>query len=145
MPTLTNEMMREIILDHYSNPQSKKTPSNIDDYLNIHMESDNCIDDVHIYVKEKDNIIIDCLWDGVACTITTASCDIMCDLVKGLNKKQALNIIENYFNMIYEKPYDEELLQEANAFKNTSKQAARIRCATIGFNGLKEIILNENK
>ena len=42
--------------------------------------------------------------------------------------------------MIHEEPYDEDLLEEANAFKNTSKQASRIRCATIGWNGVNEII-----
>lgn len=143
MPTLTNEMMREIILDHYSHPQNKTTPGS--EYESIHMSSDNCIDDINVYVKINDNVIEDCLWDGVACAISTASTDIMCDLVKGLDKDKALYIIENYLKMIHEEPYDESCLSEANAFQNTSKQAARIRCATIGFNGLKELIKGINR
>jgi nitrogen fixation NifU-like protein len=42
--------------------------------------------------------------------------------------------------MIYEKPFDEKVLDEALVFINTSKQAARIKCATIGWNGLEKII-----
>ena len=50
--------------------------------------------------------------------------------------------------MIYEKPFDEEILEEAVVFKNTYKQAARIKCATLGWNGLNTLLeeeLNEKK
>ncbi len=39
--------------------------------------------------------------------------------------------------MIYEKEYDPELLEEAIVFKNTHKQANRIKCATLGWTRLK--------
>ena len=42
--------------------------------------------------------------------------------------------------MIKELPYDEMLLQEAVVFKDVSKQANRIKCAMIGFNGLLELL-----
>lgn len=72
--------------------------------------------------------------------ICTSSTSIMSQLVKGKSKAEAKKIIENYMNMIYEKDYDEELLDEAIAFKNTHKQANRIKCATLGWNGLIKLI-----
>ena len=42
--------------------------------------------------------------------------------------------------MIHEEPYDDSVLEEAIVFINTSKQAARIRCATIGWNAADEIL-----
>ena len=42
--------------------------------------------------------------------------------------------------MIHEQPFDEEVLEEAIVFANTSKQAARIRCATIGWNAADKIL-----
>ena len=141
MPILDNNTMRAIIMEHYSHPNNKKTPDNLYEYQTIHMSSDNCIDDINIYLKVlSNNRISECFWDGVACTISTASTDIMCDLVKEKTKDEALEIIDNYLKMIHEEPFDEELLDEAIVFINTSKQAARIRCATIGWNGLKELI-----
>ena len=107
------------------------------------MHSTNCIDDIEIYVKKENGIIIDACFTGVACTIATASTDILCDLVIGNNVDEANNIIKNYLNMMQELPFDEDVLEEAIVFINTSKQAARIRCATIGWNGLKEILENE--
>ena len=131
MPTLTNDMMRSIIMDHYSNPLNKHQPSG-EGYESVHMHSDNCIDDINIFLLVKDNKVIDACFDGVACTISTASTDIMCDLLKGKNKEDALYAIEQYNHMIHEEPFDDEVLDEAVVFINTSKQAARIRCATIG-------------
>ena len=42
--------------------------------------------------------------------------------------------------MIDQKEYDEELLQEAIAFQNVGKQANRIKCATIGWKAMKEML-----
>ncbi len=42
--------------------------------------------------------------------------------------------------MIFERPYDENMLEEAIAFQNVNRQANRIKCATIGFDALDEII-----
>ena len=139
MFTLTNEMMRSIIMDHYSNPIHKHEPKN-DSYISIHMHSDNCIDDIDVFLDIKDDKVVDACFTGVGCTISTASTDIMCELLIEKNKEEAFYIIEQYNKMLHEEPYDQEVLEEANAFVNTSKQAARIRCATIGWNAAKNLL-----
>lgn len=139
MLTLTNDMMRSIIMDHYSNPLHKRTPTK-EGYQMHHMHSDNCIDDLNIYLLVKDGIVEDACFDGIACTISTASTDIMCDLFINKNINDVLYLIKQYDNMIHEQPYDQEALDEAVVFMNTSKQAARIRCATIGWNAATEIL-----
>ncbi|HKL72896.1 MAG TPA: SUF system NifU family Fe-S cluster assembly protein [Candidatus Onthovivens sp.] len=144
MPILTNEMMREIILDHNSNPLNKKVPLDASGYYTIRMDSDSCIDDITLYLKLEKGTLKDLKFDGVACAISTASTDILCDLVINKTIKEAFYIIENYLNMLYEKDYDEEILEEANVFANTHKQASRIKCATIGFVGLQQL-LEEHK
>ena len=141
--SLTNEMMRSIIMDHSANPTNKHLPKE-DGYQKVHMHSDNCIDDLDIYFLIKDNKVVDACFEGVACTISLSSTDIMCDLLKDKTKDEALYIIEQYQHMMHEEPFDEEALEEAIAFINTSKQAARIRCATIGYNAAK-IALEEKK
>ena len=139
MPTLTNDMMRSIIMDHYSNPQNKHQPSK-EGYERMHMHSENCIDDIDVFMLIENGVVIDACFDGVACTISTSSTDIMCDLLKGKSKEDALNAIEQYNHMIHEEPFDDEVLDEAVVFINTSKQAARIRCATIGWIGAENIL-----
>ena len=104
------------------------------------MDSESCIDNIKIFIKEKDGVIEDACFDGVACAISTASTDILCDMVVGKTIDQANYIIEQYENMIYEKEYDDSVLEELIAFMNTHKQASRIKCATIGFTGVSSII-----
>ena len=139
MPTLTNDMMRSIIMDHYSNPLHKHLPEG-DGFQKMHMHSDNCIDNLDIYLKVEDGKVTSACFDGVACTISTASTDIMCEVVIGKTVEEAMYAIEQYNKMIHEEPFDEDVLDEAIVFINTSKQAARIRCATIGWNAAEEIL-----
>ena len=139
MPTLTNEMMRAVIMDHSSNPTNRHDPVG-DGYIKVHMHSDNCIDDIDVYLKVEGDKIIDACFTGIACTISLSSTDIMCDLMKGKTRQEALYMIEQYQHMMHEEPFDEEVLDEAIVFVNTSKQAARIRCATIGWNAANSIL-----
>lgn len=137
--------MREILMDHYSYPRNKEL-KNDEGYLSKHMASESCIDDITVQAKIIDDIIKDVNFDGVACTISTAATDIMADLLEGKSIEDAENIIDNYFKMIDEKDYDEDLLDEANALHNVGKQANRIKCATIGWNAMKDILAqNEEK
>ncbi len=141
--SLTNEMMRSIIMDHSFNPTNKHLPKK-EGYEKVHMHSDNCIDDLDIYFLVKDFKVVDACFEGVACTISLSSTDIMCDLLKGKSIIEALYIIEQYQKMMHEEPFDADVLDEAIVFINTSKQAARIRCATIGYNAAK-IALEDKK
>ena len=136
---LTNDMMRQIIMDHYSNPLNKHQPAN-DKFEKVHMHSDNCIDDLDIFLLVENNVVTDACFDGIACTISTASTDIMCDLLKGKTIEKAKYIITQYHHMIHEEPFDETVLEEALVFINTSKQAARVRCATIGWSAAEQIL-----
>ena len=130
MPFLNDPMLlREIIMDHYQNPRNKEEV-NDPRYKTIRMDSASCIDDIYIQVLIEDDIVKDCKFHGVGCAISTASTSIMTELVTGKS-------------VILEKPYDPEVLGEAIAFMNTSKQASRINCATIGWRGLEEIFDEE--
>ncbi|MBR3352937.1 MAG: SUF system NifU family Fe-S cluster assembly protein, partial [Erysipelotrichaceae bacterium] len=88
----------------------------------------------------EDGIIKDVNFDGKACTISTASTSIMADLVLGKSLEEARKIIDAYYAMIDGREYDEDLLEEAVALQGVSKQANRIKCATIGWHGLEQLI-----
>jgi len=111
----------------------------------LHASSSNCIDDFDVYLAAKDGKVADALWDGVACTISSASTDILCDRVIGQSYQDAEYTIQQYLNMIEEQPYDASVLDEAIVFMNTGKQAARIHCATMGWSAMKELLEKEEK
>ncbi len=138
------QLLREIIMDHYENPRHRGLVDD-DSYLQTNMNSDTCIDNLDIQVKFDGDKIEDIRYDGEACAICTSSTSIMSEMLSGKTKEEANEIIDNYMNMIYEKEYDEELLEEAIAFKNTYKQANRIKCATLGWNGLIKLMKESEK
>ena len=95
--------------------------------------------------KITNGIIEDTGFEGTACTIATASTSIMSELIKGKTTTEAMGIINNYLSMVDEKEYDEELLEELIAFRTVSKQANRIKCATIGIKGFVQLIEESEK
>lgn len=141
---MDKEIKREIMLDHYSNPNNKKTISD-DRYKSIHNASESCIDDITVYMLVENGKILDVKFDGVGCTICTSSTDIMCDLVTGKSLSEAKQIINEYYKMIDEKPFDEDSLDEANAFDTLYQQANRIKCGTIGIHAIEDLIKEYEK
>ena len=136
---MDKEIKREIMLDHYSNPNNKQKVSD-DRYKSIHNASESCIDDITVYMLAEDGVIKDLKFDGVGCTICTSSTDIMCDLLIGKTFTEAKIILDEYYNMVDEKQFNEDVLEEANAFDTLSKQPNRIKCGTIGIHSISDCI-----
>ena len=144
MPSLDNMMLRQIIMDHYENPRNRELVED-DSYKKVNMGSETCIDNIDIQAKIENGVIEDICFDGEACAICTSSTSIMTELLIGKTIDEARVIIENYMNMIFEKDYDPEILEEAIAFYNTHKQANRIKCATLGWKGITQLIDESEK
>ena len=132
-------ILRSIIMDHYEYPRNHELTKE-DGYVQKHMASESCIDDIYVQSRIRDGVVEDVRFDGVACTISTASTSIMSELLKGKRVEEAKDIIANYFHMIDQRDYDEEKLEEAVAFHNVGSQANRIKCATIGWKAMEEMI-----
>ena len=133
------ETRREIILTHYQNPKNKGL---IDDntYIFQNMNNESCIDEVNIIAKIEDNIIKDIKFDGEACAICTSSSSIMTETLIGKTKEEALKIINNLYNMIEEREYDENIIEQAIAYSDISKQPNRKKCVLLSWWGIEKII-----
>ena len=142
MPSLDSNLLRQIIMDHYSNPRNHELVDD-DSYVSINMDSETCIDNIDVQAKIVDDTIEDIRFDGEACAICTASTSIMSELLIGKTKEEAKVIIDNYNNMIFERDYDPDILEEAIAFMNTHKQANRIKCATLGWMAIEKLLKGE--
>ncbi len=136
---MDKEFKREIMMDHYTHPRNKREV-NDENYLKKHNASDSCIDDITVYMLFDGDVVKDVAFDGVGCTICTASTDIIADLIKDKTIEEAKEILRNYYAMVDEEEYDEDILEEANAFDTLSKQANRIKCGTIGIHAMSDII-----
>jgi nitrogen fixation NifU-like protein len=140
---MDSNLRRSIILDNYNNPNNRQRHDN-DDYIKNNSRNISCIDNIDVYVKIEDNTIKDITYEGEACAISISSSSIISNLLKDKTLEQAKEIINNYYNMIEEKEYNKELLEEANVFDEIYKQPSRKMCATLIVRGIEEII-NKNK
>lgn len=134
------EMLRQIIITHYDKPNNKITDQALPGYKEFHNKSASCIDDLKVYLLIDQGIIKDAKFSGIGCAISTASTDILCELIKDQTVAQAEGIFNAYHQMITNQPYDEELLGELIAFHNIHQQQNRIKCALIGISALEAIL-----
>ena len=140
---MESNFKRALILENYEKPFHKGLLKD-STYLSGNKSSSTCIDNFDIELKIENGIIKDIRFDGEACAIATSSMSISINKLIGKSKEEALNIIENYEKMINEEKYDEDLLEELNAYEDIYKQPSRKKCATLGILGIKELI-NKSK
>ena len=136
---MDNNLKREIIIDNYENPYHKKNVDN-EDFIKANTHNESCIDNIDLYVKVENGVIVDAYFDGEACAITTSATSIMLRKIIGMNLEDARVLMKEYYHMINEEDYDKEMLGELNAYFDISKQASRIKCATLPFQTLEKTI-----
>ena len=137
------EIKRTIILENYQNPKNRGLIKD-DSYEKINTNSKSCIDQIDLQIKVEDEIVKDIRFDGEACAICTSSTSIMINSLMGKKVNEALEIIDNFENMINEKEYDGELIGEAIVYNDIAKQPNRKKCALLTWKGIKEVLEKRN-
>ena len=135
---MDSNIRREIIIDNYQNPVNRKKIDD-DSFIVASTISDSCIDNITLYVKFKDDVIMDMYFDGEACAITTSATSIMIKKLIGKTIDDAYDLMNNYYNMIDEREYDKEVLGELNAYEEIYMQPNRKKCAIFPFETLKKV------
>ena len=136
---MDSKFKREIMLEHYQKPINRGL---IEDstYQKINTRNASCVDNVDIMLKIENDKIIDIRFDGEACAISTSATSIMIKTLIGKTINEVQNIISNYENMINEKPFDSEVLEELIVYDEIYKQPSRKRCALLPFGAIKKAI-----
>ena len=137
---LDPELKKALIMEHYQNPLNRDTITD-SRYIKVNSNSETCIDDIDLYILFEDNIIKDIHFNGEACAISTSATSIMIKLLQGKTIEEVKELMQNYYNMINEKEYDEELLEEACCYDEIYKQQNRKGCATIPWKGIEKAII----
>lgn len=132
-------LKREIIVDNVENPFHRGIKDK-ENFIKANTHNESCIDNIDLYVKIKDNKIIDAYFEGEACAITTSATSIMLKKIIGLTKEEARSLMKEYYQMIEEKGYNSDKLGELNVYSDISKQPSRKKCATLPFQTLEKTL-----
>ena len=118
---MDSNLKREIIIDNYENPFHKDV-KNEKEFIKANTNNESCIDNIDLYVKVKDDIIVDAYFDGEACAITTSATSIMVRKIIGLTVLDARKLMNEYYAMINEENYNKDTLEELVVYSDIAKQ-----------------------
>ena len=117
---MSDDIYREIILDHYRNPRNKGKISSPD--VSIHDSNPLCGDEIDIHLKVEGDRIKDIKFEGRGCAISQASASMLTEMV--INKP--LTSVKDMTK--------DDILEEIGL---TSLGPARIKCALLSLKVLK--------
>ena len=111
---MSDDIYREIILDHYRNPRNKGKLENAD--VTVHDSNPLCGDEIDIHLKVDGGVIKDVKFEGKGCAISQASASMLTELVIGKD----LNVVKDLKK--------EDILENIGL---TNLGPARIKCALL--------------
>lgn len=136
------QLYQEVILDH------NRTPRNFQKMADAthDLEGFNplCGDHYHLYLKMNEQDKIEALsFEGQGCAISKASTSMMTAYLKGKSKNDALVIFEQFHQLLTGKLDPEKeshVLGKLQIFSGIWKYPARVKCASLAWHTLKNIL-----
>ncbi|MBI3966589.1 MAG: SUF system NifU family Fe-S cluster assembly protein [Chloroflexi bacterium] len=139
--SLSDELYREIILDHYKNPRHAGRL----DPADLRAEGNNplCGDEIEITVNLRDGTIADIRFHGRGCSISQASASMMTENIVGKPIAEVEELVGLFKGMMLENQEpDPERIGDLESLQGVKKYPVRIKCALLAWNTLLEA-LNE--
>lgn len=139
--SLSDELYRETILDHYHNPRNQgviETPT-------VEAEGINplCGDELTLFLNVGGDTISEIKIKSRGCSINTASGSMMTELMAGLSLAEAERIVDTFKNMMLNKDEDTVLpeeMEDLEALQGVKRYPVRIKCALLPWNTMLEAI-----
>ena len=78
---MSDDIYREIILDHYRNPRNKGRLPNAD--VSIHDSNPLCGDEIDIHLKVEEEKVKEIKFEGRGCAISQASASMLTEMIVG--------------------------------------------------------------
>jgi nitrogen fixation NifU-like protein len=140
------DLYREIILDHYRSPRNRgelETPPAIRE------EGFNplCGDEVVVYLELDGDVVRDIAISGQGCSISQSSASMMSAAVKGKSLAEVRSLLRRFKTMMTvdegdsePEPVDPDSFGELAALQGVVKFPVRIKCATLSWNTLDQVL-----
>jgi len=103
----------------------------------------NCGDDLTLLIKQKNGIVEDISFMGNGCAVSTASTNMLIELIKGKTVEEARQYIDLFFKMMAKESLSEEeqeKLLDAQILAYFADMPARIKCATLSWHSAKVLL-----
>lgn len=136
-----DKIYTELIMEHNKSGHNKRILDNATSVERGH--NPNCGDDFTIQLEVEEGIVKQAAFEGVGCAISTASASILMDMIKGEKIEDVKSVVDSFLKMIKKEELSSEeraLLGDSVFLENISNMPARVKCATLAWNGVKVAI-----
>ena len=132
-------LYRQVIMDHYKHPRNRGTFE--DESLTVEMNNPTCGDRIFLQFKLDGDVVEDVRFTGEGCSISLASASMMTQAIKGKKIDEALQMSENFSNMMLGQEVDIEAfgLEDIEALQGVANFPARIKCATLAWKAMEKV------
>ena len=131
-------LYQELILDHSKRPHGFGLAEADDHTGTSYQRNPICGDEVtlRVRVSEDGQTIRDVTWEGQGCSISQASASMLVDLIDGVPREKAAELIDGFREALRSRgtiELDEDVYEDAAALSGVSKFSARVKCAMLAW------------
>src|SRR5215471_8221654 len=135
----TEDLSREIILDHYQNPRNHGRL--VEPTVANRGHNPLCGDEVELSLHITDDHIDEIAFAGRGCSISQASASMMTETVKGHALDEVRESVQRFTqSMANRQAAPVELEDELDALQGVKRYPARVKCALLPWTTLRESI-----
>ncbi|NQJ70796.1 SUF system NifU family Fe-S cluster assembly protein [Streptococcus suis] len=127
-----------VVSEHSKSPRHR---GSLDGVEKLELHNPTCGDVIELSVKFENGLVSDIAFDGVGCTISTASASMMTEAVLGKEIKHIEELAEIFSQMVQgQEDERQKELGDASLLAGVAKFPQRIKCATLPWNALKKAL-----
>lgn len=141
----SNYLYKKLILNYGLNPYKYHYSANSTHIAKGYNEF--CGDQINLYISKKQDKVKNISFLGKSCAISTASASLMIKLIENKSIFEIKKIFFTFSNMFIDNGFIMSFKKEELILKNmlyVKKYPSRIKCATLPWNILYNIILKKN-
>lgn len=140
-------LYKTLVLEHAKSPHHflNSLPNNLQ---TVTLHNPTCGDTVNVAARFKNNRVAEVHFNGSGCTISQASASMMTDTMQGKSIDQARELIAAFSTLTMGgkiTPEQEQGLQDAAVMATVAEFPARIKCATLAWHAMDQLIENYEK
>lgn len=137
------DLYQQVILDHNQKPRNFRI---IEDHTHsANGQNPLCGDQLMVFVKISDSVVTDLSFKGNGCAISKASASIMTETVKGKTKAEALELFDEFHNLVTTGEQGSKELGKLKVMAGVHKYPARVKCASLCWHTLKNALENSGE
>lgn len=138
-------LYKTLVLEHAKDPHHyvNQLPEG---HQQLTLHNPTCGDTINVSLQVQNDHIRHLCFNGSGCTISQASASMMTDTLDGKSTAEAQKLIQGFLNLCMGKNVTDDVqhdLQDAAVMGTVAEFPARIKCATLSWHAVQDL-LNQN-